>query len=191
MSEQRTILVANTKTQKRYKISTNASTLGELKSVLHDNGIDYADMSFTEGITKSVLTDDNAPLPTDIPYKGNTTNNLVLLLTNTAKKVSSGLNTERFSLYKKLKEKGLEQAIKDTFGRNFTQVSTDDLSKFVKGQGRKAAVTGTILEETDMDDSFEDERKVPLEEDIDIIVSIVGKLVDIEESLNSLLEKWQ
>lgn len=191
MSEQRTILVANTKTQKRYKISTNASTLGELKSVLHDNGIDYADMSFTEGITKSVLTDDNAPLPTDIPYKGNTTNNLVLLLTNTAKKVPSGLNTERFSLYKKLKEKGLEQAIKDTFGRNFTQVSTDDLSKFVKGQGRKAAVTGTILEETDMEDSFEDERKVPSEEDTDIIVTIVGKLVDIEESLNNLLEKWQ
>lgn len=189
MSEQRTIMVANTKTQKRYKISTNASTLGELKQVLRDNGIDYADMAFTEGITKSVLTDDNAPLPVNIPYKGNTTNNLVLLLTNTSKKIASGISSERLSLYKQIKEQGLEQKIKEAFGRNFTQVSTDDLQATVDGSQKKAAVTGTVVEEADLEDCIETPQKTLSKEDIDTLAEVMEKLCEAVDLIDDLLFK--
>ena len=86
----REILVANTKTQKRYKVNTDATTLGELKAALDAQGIDYAGMTFTEGISKTQLTSDDSQLPTNVMYKGTPTNNLVMLLTNTTKNISSG-----------------------------------------------------------------------------------------------------
>jgi len=122
-------MVANTKTQKKYKVTTNASTLGELKQCLQANGIDYADMAFTEGVTKTTLTDDNAPLPSNIPYNGTTTNNLVLLLTNTRKNIASGMS--RNEAYDAVREQNLQQAVLDTFGRNYTLVPTEKLAELI------------------------------------------------------------
>jgi len=123
-------MVADTKTQKKYKITTNASTLGELKQCLSDNGIDYSGMSFTEGITKTTLMDDSAQLPTNIPYKGTTTNNLVLLLTNTRKNIASGA-MDRKDAYSYIKDNLLQDKVEEAFGRNFTQVSTAALETFI------------------------------------------------------------
>lgn len=122
-------MVANSATQKRYKITTNASTLGELKKCLADNGIRYANMSFTEGITKTTLIDDNALLPTNIPFKGGVTNNLVLLLTNTRKNIASGMG--RQELYASIKSHNLAEEVKSVFGKNFTQVSSENLAQFL------------------------------------------------------------
>lgn len=122
-------MVADTKTQKRYKITTNASTLGELKQTLAANNIDYSGMAFTEGVTKTTLNDDASPLPTNVPYKGTTTNNLVILLTNTRKNIASGM--DRKEAYSFVKEHNLAQLVQDTFGKNFTQVKTSELEKFI------------------------------------------------------------
>lgn len=130
MNENRTIMVADTKTQKKYKITTNASTLGELKQTLAANGIDYSGMAFTEGITKATLSEDDAPLPTNIPYKGGTTNNLVLLLTNTRKNIASGM--DRKEAYALIKENNLQDKVQEIHGRNFTQVPTEALEKILQ-----------------------------------------------------------
>jgi len=129
MESTRTVMVANSATQKRYKITTNASTLGELKKCLAENGISYGNMTFTEGISKTTLSDDNALLPSNIPFKGGTTNNLVLLLTNSRKNIQSGMT--RKEAYEAIKGGNFAEQVKESFGRNFTQVSTADLESFL------------------------------------------------------------
>lgn len=137
----RQITVANTKTQKRDKFECDVETLGELKKELDARGIDYSGMSFTEGLSKTILTDDASILPSNLPYKDQRTNNLVILLTNTEKKISSG--ADRKALYAAVKEHNLQEKIQKKFGKNYTNVGSDDLEKFVndalkKGNGSAA-----------------------------------------------------
>lgn len=129
----RDILIANTKTQKRYKISTGAETLGELKAALDANGIDYSGMTFTEGISKTQLIDDASQLPRDIEYKGSTTNNLVFLLTNTQKQIASGADEKpsRAAIFEIIKKEELQDIIAEEFNKPYMQVPSADLWKFV------------------------------------------------------------
>lgn len=47
-------------------------------------------------------------------------------------------NMDRQSLYKKVKELGIQENIKSTFGRNFTQVSNADLEAAIRNFSKKA-----------------------------------------------------
>ena len=89
--EARKITVVSTRNQKKSVIMSAATTLAELKADLRQNGIDYEGMTFYEGTSKIELKDDNSVLPHDVPYKGQTTNELVFMLTNTNKKIKSGI----------------------------------------------------------------------------------------------------
>lgn len=128
---EREILVANTKTQKRSKLTTSATTLGELKSAMDAAGIDYSGMTFTEGISKTQLLDDATQLPQNVMFKGNPTNNLVILLTNTKKNIASGAGS-RAEAYQMVKEHNLQEAIKEEFDTNYTHVSTANLWNFIE-----------------------------------------------------------
>lgn len=136
----REILVANTKTQRKYSVVTDASNLGELKVALDNAGIDYAGMSFTEGISAVTLLKDDSPLPESIEYHG-TMKNPVILLTNTKDKVASGA-MPRKELYQIIKENGLAERINVYFGRNYTQVSSENLEDYLEH---------TVLEKDDED----------------------------------------
>lgn len=131
---EREILIANTKTQKRSKVTTSATTLGELKADLRAAGIDYSGMTFTEGISKTQLLDNATQLPQNVMYKGQPTNNLVILLTNTKKNIASGTMTRK-EAYQAIKDNNLQDAVKEEFGRNFTQVPTSDLLVFIVQNG--------------------------------------------------------
>lgn len=126
----REILVANTRTQRRDKVVTDATTLGELKSALTSAGIDFSEMTFTEGISKTQLLDDATQLPQNVMYKGNPTNNLVILLTNTKKNIASGAMS-RQEAYAAIKANSLQEEVKRVFRRNFTQVPTEALETFL------------------------------------------------------------
>lgn len=130
---ERKILIANTKTQKRYTLdNVDVNTLGELKKVLDDNHYDYSGMSFTEGISNTQLLDDNSQLPHDVDYKGRTTNDLVILLTNTQKNIPLGaVSAERARLFDFIKSHNLQSMVMAEFHKNMTQVSTDALKNFV------------------------------------------------------------
>ena len=65
---ERNIKIANTKTQQRYTITTSATTLGELQDQMLAQGIDFAGMSFTEGLSKTQLLTRDTPLPTNVMY---------------------------------------------------------------------------------------------------------------------------
>ena len=149
---EREILIANTKTQKRSKVTTSATTLGELKADLRAAGIDYSGMTFTEGISKTQLLDNATQLPQNVMYKGQPTNNLVILLTNTKKNIASGTMTRK-EAYKAIKDNNLQDAVKEEFGRNFTQVPTSDLLVFIAQNGVSETTKTLDEESTDTEDN--------------------------------------
>lgn len=124
------ITIVSSATQKKYVIETDATTLAELKRDLDSNNISYGGMTFLEGLSKTELKSDESLLPKDIPYKGAITNDLIFLLSSSKSKISSGLS--RTEAYDKIKELGLQEEVKNTYGRNFTVCSTDDLNTLIE-----------------------------------------------------------
>lgn len=129
--QERKITVVSTRNQKKSVIMSAATTLAELKADLRQNGIDYEGMTFYEGTSKIELKDDNSVLPHDVPYKGQTTNELVFMLTNTNKKIRSGAAMSRADVYAAIKAKGLQGECVKRFGKNFTMCKTADLITLV------------------------------------------------------------
>ena len=129
--EARKITIVSTRNQKKSVIMSAATTLAELKADLRQNGIDYDGMTFYEGTSKVELKDDASVLPHDVPYKGQLTNELVFMLTNTNKKIRSGADMSRADAYAAIKAKGLQEECVKRFGKNFTMCKTADLVALV------------------------------------------------------------
>lgn len=128
--ETRKITVIETRNSKKTIIETAATTLGELKSDFSAHGIDYSDMTFFEGLTKTELINNDSILPTNVMYKGTPTNNLTIMLTNSNKKIKSGVlseTTPRSVVYSHIQNMGLQTQCVTRFGRNYTQVPTASL----------------------------------------------------------------
>lgn len=137
--ETRKVTIINSKTQSQKVIQdSKATTLGELKQEMRERGIDYAGMTFFEGHMRAELKDDAAPLPTNIPYKGQVVNDLTFMLTTPEKKVKSGAMS-RAEAYAEIKKRGLQSACVDEFGKNFTQCSTVDLISLIEKNSTKVA----------------------------------------------------
>ena len=132
--ETRKVTIINSKTQSQKVIQdSKATTLGELKQEMMERGIDYTGMTFFEGHMRAELKDDAAPLPANIPYKGQIVNDLTFMLTAPEKKVRSGAMS-RAEAYAEIKKRYLQSLCVEKFGKNFTQCSTADLiSLFEKG----------------------------------------------------------
>lgn len=141
--ETRKVTIINSKTQSQKVIeNSKATTLGELKSEMRAAGIDYDGMTFYEGHMRAELKDDAAPLPTNIPYKGTTVNDLIFMLTTPEKKVKSGAMS-RAEAYAEIKRLGLQDVCKYRYGKNFTQCSTDNLIAVINEAHETAATTAT------------------------------------------------
>ena len=152
--ETRKILVANSKTQQRYELQSDATTLGELKAQMRELDIDYSGMTFTEGFSKTQLISDDSMLPTNVMHRGQVTNDLVILLTNTTKKIASGMEDRtRAAAYELIDHLGedVKRAIVEEFGRNYTQVTTANLWHFLdeyddeENEGEEEFNTETIV----------------------------------------------
>lgn len=133
----KTFTIVDTETQKTKEIKSNATTVAELKRDLRQNGFNVEGKTIQEALTRTEFKDDSSVLPHDVPYKGSVTNDLVFRLTKTNKQVRSGM--DRKQAYDKVKELGLGDAIKARFGKNFTQVSTNDLVSFIEANGKNGA----------------------------------------------------
>ena len=127
---ERNIKIANTKTQQRYTLTTSATTLGELQDEMISHGIDFTGMSFTEGLSKTQLLTRDTPLPTNVMYKGQPTNDLVMLLTNTTKNIASGA-MDRKEAFRLVKEMNLQDVINEGEGVNWTRCKTDVLESWI------------------------------------------------------------
>lgn len=137
--ETRKVTIINNKTQKQSIIQASSATnLGELKAEMRELGINFEGMTFFEGHMRAELKDDAAPLPTNIPYKGQIVNDLTFLLTAPEKKIKSGAMT-RSEAYDAIKANGLQAACVVKFGKNFTICRTQDLIDLIESQGKKEA----------------------------------------------------
>lgn len=136
----RTITVYNSSTQEK-KVFENVevSTLAEVKSLLRENDISYDGMDFMEGVSQTKLLNDTSVLPHDIPYKGSTTNDLLIYMTLKDKKVRSGVDfksMDRRTLLGYIKDHGWVEEVNKVFNANYTRVSSASLIDFcVKKEG--------------------------------------------------------
>lgn len=131
--EKRKITIISTTTQTTKVILSGAETLGELKNDLHKAGIATDDMIFHEGLSRTDMEHDDALLPKDVPYRGNITNELVFMLTKKHMKIpSGGISQERRDIYDIIQKSGLEEQVKEHFGKNKTQVPTSQLKAFLE-----------------------------------------------------------
>jgi hypothetical protein len=126
---ERTITVIESATNNKTVFNSKATTFRELKAEMEAKGIRTKNMDCFEGISRYTFTDDNAVLPSNLSYKGTTTNNLVFLLSTTKNKIDSGM--DRQEIYAKIKEYNLAERIKNSFGKNFTQCSSGDLEEYI------------------------------------------------------------
>lgn len=125
--EFRKVTIINNKTQSQKVIQASAATtLGELKREMREEGIEYEGMTFFEGHLRAELKDDASILPTNIPYKGQVVNDLTFLLTAPEKKIKSGAMS-RAEAYNAIKARGLQDECVKRFGKNFTMCKTQDL----------------------------------------------------------------
>lgn len=140
--EARKILFVMNNSSSQKSIMSEAETLGALKADMRMAGINYDNMTFYEGRTRTELKDDASVLPTNVPVaaKGTTpattTNDLVFMLTTANKKIRSGAG-DRPAAYAKIKQLGLQDACKAKYGKNFTQCSTSDLEALIAGASPK------------------------------------------------------
>lgn len=135
--ESRKITVISTKNQRKSVIMSSAETLGELKVDLRNEGIDYSNMVFYEGTSKTSLEKDDSILPKNVPFKGNVTDELVFMLTNPEKKIKSGSNEARLALYGQIKNLGIAEAIKAKYGKNYTMLKSEILSSEIEAASPK------------------------------------------------------
>lgn len=132
--EARTITVIESSCQRKTTFNSEAETLAELKRDMRNEGINYTDMTFYEGLSRTELRDDNSILPKDVPYKGNITNNLVFMLSKKNKKIRSGATTgmtrsEMLNMFKK--DEGLRNALAKVTPRNYTNCSNNLLTEII------------------------------------------------------------
>lgn len=182
--EARKILFVMNNSSSQKSIMSEAETLGALKADMRRAGINYDNMTFYEGRTRTELKDDASVLPTNVPVaaKGTTpattTNDLVFMLTTANKKIRSGAG-DRPAAYAQIKQLGLQDACKAKYGKNFTQCSTSDLEALIAGASPKVEpkVVSSVVED------------IPTTGNIAVIISDAGsnkqKVVKIiQETIN-------
>lgn len=101
----------------------NVNTLEDLK-----DAVDIHEGKFFEGITHTDMVDDSQVLPSLPDNKRN--RGYVFYVTPPKNQLKNGAYSRK-ECYDIIKAQGLAEAVKDTFGRNFTQVATDSLNTFI------------------------------------------------------------
>lgn len=149
--EARKVTIVSTTTQKKSTIFTSAETLGELKEAMREENIPFSgDTSFYEGVSKTILNNDDSQLPKDIMFKGERTNDLVILLTVQKEKFKSGRYYNRKECYVYIKNNNLSGQVMNKYGKNFTNCSTDMLNEFIEEfEGNTSNDESSFDEDTD------------------------------------------
>ena len=190
--ETRKVTIINSRSQSQKVIQdSKATTLGELKAEMRERGIDYSGMTFYEGHMRAELKDDAAPLPTNIPYKGQVINDLTFMLTAPEKNIKSGAMS-RADVYTKIKALGLQELCKTKFGKNFTQCSTADLISLLESKPKK---TTNKVDTPVVEEKKEESKKAEVKNEnsdcsvVNAITALVDGLYDNHKISEELRDK--
>lgn len=129
----RNVIVVSTNTQSRYDFhDVEVETLADVKRLLDEKGVCYDNQAFYEGVSKAEYKSDDSVMPSNMPFKGGITNDLVFQLSNASKKIASGaVNHRRRYCYEFIKKNKLSGEIKERYGLLYTSVSTDELERYI------------------------------------------------------------
>lgn len=182
--EARKITVVNSMSQSSKTIMSGASTLGELKNDLTANNITFNnECSFTEGISRTALLNDDSQLPMNVTYRGNQTNELVILISATKSKISSGA-FERSDLYYMIhNDVNLRLYILEQSGKSFTNISTAELNNLVNNYQEHHTLAHTVTPDEEEDDSYQSDDVCSDEDDDDEDSDVRN---DVYEALNEI-----
>ena len=182
--EARKITVVNSMSQSSKTIMSGASTLGELKNDLTANNITFNnECSFTEGISRTALLNDDSQLPMNVTYRGNQTNELVILISATKSKISSGA-FERGDLYYMIhNDVNLRLYILEQSGKNFTNISTAELNNLVNNYQEHHTLAHTVTPDEEEDDSYQSDDVCSDEDDDDEDSDVIN---DVYEAINEI-----
>lgn len=128
---ERKIMIIDSAANKRITVATDAEKFGDLKAAVRAAGISIEGKDWLEGLTQTRPVSDESILPSNVSYKGTTTNDLVYMLTNTNKYTKSGSMT-RAEAYSFIKSHNLTSAVKEAYGKNYTNCTTAQLIEFVE-----------------------------------------------------------
>lgn len=145
--EARTIWILDRATNTHVKIITDATTFGELKQAAKAAGVRYEGKDWLERISQQSPLSDESILPTNLPWQGKVTNDLVFVLTDTNKKIKSGLG--RNEILEKVRDLGLQQELKLKYGKPYTNISNDILLKEVE-EAEEALNTDDLFNDCDV-----------------------------------------
>lgn len=145
--EARTIWILDRATNTHVKIITDATTFGELKQAAKAAGVRYEGKDWLERISQQSPLSDESILPTNLPWQGKVTNDLVFVLTDTNKKIKSGLG--RNEILEKVRDLGLQQELKLKYGKPYTNISNDTLLKEVE-EAEEALNTDDLFNDCDV-----------------------------------------
>lgn len=182
--EARKFTVVNSMSQSSKTIMSGASILGELKNDLTANHITFNnECSFTEGISRTALLNDDSQLPMNVTYRGNQTNELVILISATKSKISSGA-FERGDLYYMIhNDVNLRLYILEQSGKNFTNISTAELNNLVNNYQEHHTLAHTVTPDEEEDDSYQCDDVCSNEDDDDEDSDVRN---DVYEALNEI-----
>lgn len=185
---ERKIYINDTASNNVITLTTNATTFGEVKAAAIAAGVNVDGKDWLEGITKTSFKFDEAQLPSNVNYKGNLTNDLVFVLTNTNKKVKSGTKLgTRAEIYACIKNNNLQEDIKKAFGHNFTQVSSSDLISFInRALAKKSKNACTAVAKKEVKEEAPATTVNSKEELVAIMVKVVNFLGIKEEVAKAL-----
>lgn len=185
--ETRKIVIIDSATNKQVVVNTDASNFGELKRAAKAAGISYEGKDWLEGITKTSPMADDSLLPVNVSYVPKSgpnagtpviTNNLVYMLTNTNKKIRSGM--DRKAIYAEIKKLGLAEEVKKKFGKNYTVVGSADLLSVItkaKNKTSKTASTSDVENLAAIRKEMEKASKNNYEEKYAVVVKALAKFL--------------
>lgn len=179
--ESRKIIVLVEKTQRKYTFNSSATTVAELKEDLSLQGVSVPSTCiFKEARSKSTLTSPDSILPTNVPYKGTTTNELVFMMSEGERKIKSGAMKSRKELYDYIKSHNLADAVKKEYGKNYTNVTTAELDTFVNVHSVKTSSTKKETPKTSKTTTKETpcKCKVDFGEIVNATINVVEGLYD-------------
>lgn len=163
----------------RIDFETEAITYGDFKRELSSRNISLTNKSVFEGLTKVELSnaDDNYVLPTGVMHKGVRTDNLVFMITAAKKNINSGINMTRQEIISRIKSNNLCEKVREMYGKNYTNVSSELLLKVLETSSKKEANNAPIGKENKSTTKTVNNSK-------DIICDIASAIVSIAIKYN-------
>lgn len=179
---ERQVTVVNQSTNSRNVVTvSNVNTLAELKSSLANQGVVIPDgFDVFEGVSNTKLVSNDSVLPSNVMFKGAPTNNLVILLVKSGKKIASGA-VSRQDLYAAIKRAGLEQVVKSVTGKNYTMVSNAKLEEIINNHA-VGHTHSNVPEATDAPEAVAEKCCTTNEE----LSAIKHELGQVKNALNTL-----